>query len=64
MLLPRTAPIGSDKVMITVSSASSAESSTIESISIFPVVAPSSMITLPDDNEWSVPEPVAVPEIV
>ena len=62
MLFPRTAPVGLVKVMITVSSVSSAESSTIESMSIVPLVAPSSMITLPDDNAWSVPEPVAVPE--
>ena len=62
MLLPRIAPVGLDKVMTTVSSASSAESSTIESKSIIPLVAPSSMITLPDENEWSVPEPIAVPE--
>ena len=50
MSLPRVAPVGLDKVIIIVSSASSAESSIIEEITIVPVVAPSSIVTLPDDK--------------
>ena len=40
MSLPRVALVGLDKVIIMVSSASSVESSTIDGITIVPLVAP------------------------
>ena len=49
--VPRVALVGLDKVTIIVSSTSSAESSTIDGITIVPLVAPESMVKVPADNE-------------
>ena len=54
---------GLDKVTITVSFASSNESSAIPAIVIVVDVAPAAMVAVPLARVKSVPEPVAVPVI-
>ena len=49
--VPRVALVGLDKVTIIVSSSSSAESSTIDGMTIVPLIAPGSIVKVPADNE-------------
>ena len=60
---PTVAFEGFDRVIITVSSASSIESSTILAMVIVPDVEPALIVSVPSARVKSVPEPVAVPVI-
>ena len=62
-MVPGSAFDGLDKVIMTVSFASSKESSTIPAIVIVVDVEPAVMVAVPLARVKSVPEPVAVPVI-
>ena len=60
-MLPNVALLGFDKVTITVSLASSRESSTMLAIVMVPDVDPALIVRVPLAKVKSVPDPVAVP---